>query len=228
MTILLMIACGDAPPVAQSSLAPAAGSITMAPVPEFDALLAGIEFGEVAPDEVRVHFGDEESVDTDEEGSAEEAQAGLVESAFDAIASVGSRFKVAPEQPIARILDPGASPSEAPIPQLSDVQKAVEAPEGPPAVDPGLSIEQVVRRYSSQTQYCHHAARERWSEVAGRIEIAWTVVEGQVQDVEIIDDTTGDSAMASCVARKVKYWRFPADTNAEVSHPFVFDQADFQ
>lgn len=221
MFILYVLACGDAPPVAHSSLAPAAGSIAMAPVPEADALLAGIEFGAVSPDEIVVQIGEPEP-----EGEAVEAHGSVVETAFDLVHQVGSRFKPDMPAPVEAVVEKVATAQpEAPETEISDVRVAVAVP-AKPQVDPGLSAEQVVRRYSSQTQYCHHAAAERWSQVAGRVEVAWTIVDGQVQDVQVIDDTTGDPAMASCVARKVKYWRFPADMNAEISHPFVFDRLD--
>lgn len=225
MFILYVLACGDAPPVSHSSMVPGAGSVALAPVPEVDALLVGIEFGAVAPEEIVVEMGEPEAPEVSEDGAGDEVAQGVVESAFDLVSQVGSRFKPELPEPVEKMVESAKAVTEAPAPEIPDVAVAVALP-SKPEVDDGLSVEQVVRRYSSQTQYCHHAAAERWSQVEGRVEVAWTIVDGQVQDVEIIDDTTGDPAMASCVARKVKYWRFPASMNTEISHPFVFDRLD--
>lgn len=227
MIVLIALACGEAPPVAHSSLAPAAGSLALAPIPQADALLAGIEFGSVDPSEIRVEFEVGSDAAERVEGVAD---AGVVEAAFDLVGELGQRFKPEPVKALSKRINdaPASSGVDAPETSLTDVQVAVVAPEGPPPVDPGLSVDQVVRRYSAQTQYCHHAARERWSQVAGRVEIAWNIVDGQVQDVEIVGDTTGDAQMAGCVARKVSNWRFPSNMNTPVTHPFVFDAAEFE
>lgn len=224
--IALMTACGgDAHEVATASLAPSAGHVRLAPMPEPEALLRGIEFGEVAPEEIQVEWPDGDEAEP--EAVAEAETASVVDSVAQLMSDVGARWKddaPLPEPSIQREPEVAKVSVEAPEISVDAPPVEIAKPEesGPPA---GMSVDQVIRRYASQTQYCHETAKERYSQVEGRVSVAWNVVDGQVQDVEIIDDTTGDPAMASCVARKVRYWRFPAGMDAEVEHPFVFQRA---
>ena len=229
--IVLLAGCGgDSDAVATASLAPAAGSVRLAVMPEPEALLRGIEFGEIDPSEIRMEWAS----DSEEEGEGAEDDAQAVaetESVGSAVADfvedVGARWKdaSAPAAAIARVVEEPAKALVAPDASIAAPAVAVVAPEL--EVDPaaGMSVDQVIRRYASQTQYCHETAKERYSQVEGRVSVAWDVVDGEVVDVQIVDDTTGDPQMAGCVARKVRYWRFPEGMDAEVEHPFVFQRA---
>lgn len=211
-----LLACGTNPPAPVSQAGLGSASIQVAPLGDFDALLVGIDFGAVDPSEVRVVW--ESSEDT---GEAPALASLYIDEA---------RFEV----------DDGAPVSQRSI--RRDVVREFLAPSAPPtvvapesvaidaelaAIEPVevLSVDRVIRRYSTQTQYCHETAKERYSQVAGRIELAWVIEEGAVSRVEVLDNTTGDEAMASCVARKVQRWRFPSETTEEVRHPFVFQKA---
>ncbi|HJN76325.1 MAG TPA: AgmX/PglI C-terminal domain-containing protein [Myxococcota bacterium] len=223
--LVLLAACGsDSGDVATATIAPVAGHIRLAPVSE--PLVLGIEFGEVDPSEVRVEWSPE-GEDTEAVAEVVTAESeGVVAVVSDFVEDVGARWKddSAPE-PAAIVVEEVAEAVVAP-------ETVVEAPKVDVlaqllGTDPlaEMSVDQVIRRYSSQAQYCHETAKERYSEIEGRVSVAWTVEAGVVKDVEILDDTTGDPQMAGCVARKVRYWRFPAGMDAEVEHPFVFQRA---
>ena len=83
----------------------------------------------------------------------------------------------------------------------------------------------MLRRNAGQVSYCHNVAKSRYSDVAGRIEVRWSIRDGQVEDVRVISNSTGDERMAVCVLSKVTRMEFPEDmTVATVDHPFVFQK----
>ncbi len=87
------------------------------------------------------------------------------------------------------------------------------------------AIQAVLRRNAGQVSYCHNIAKSRYSDVAGRVEIAWTIRGGQVEGATVQSNTTGDDRMAACVLGKVMRMSFPEDmTVASYSHPFVFQK----
>lgn len=214
----LLVACGGDPSaVATASLVPASGSLRIAP----------IQFGEVDPSEIVVEFEGQEPAEGEDVESAEvqaEPEA-IVESVASFVEDLGARWSDDGEAAIRREVAEVVAELQAPEASIEAPEVAVAPQALQPAVPSDLSVDQVIRRYASQTQYCHETAKERYSQVEGRVSVAWTVTDGQVTEVEILDDTTGDPRMAGCVARKVKYWRFPAGMDAEVEHPFVFQRA---
>jgi expansin (peptidoglycan-binding protein) len=57
----------------------------------------------------------------------------------------------------------------------------------------------------------------------GRIEIGWSVFDGQVSGVYVVSNSTGDSELAGCIEKKIRRWRFPAGkVEGDISWPFVF------
>lgn len=61
--------------------------------------------------------------------------------------------------------------------------------------------------------------------LAGKVTIRFTITaDGQVINIEIVDNTTGDEEFVNAIVRKVKYWRFEAIPEGEVTvtYPFVF------
>ena len=86
-------------------------------------------------------------------------------------------------------------------------------------------IREVLRRNAGQVSYCHNVAKARYSDVAGRIEVRWSINAGQVEDVQVVSNSTGDERMAVCVLSKVTRMEFPEDmTVVSVDHPFVFQK----
>ncbi len=214
ISLAYLSACGTSQPAPVSQAGLGSASVQVAPLGDFDALLAGIEFGDVNPYEVRVVW---ESDGVSEEIDDGAAQLELDEGRFEDDESRGQRSIRRMVQAIVPVPAVGAN-MRAPELELEE-EVALLAP-----VE-AMSVDRVIRRYSTQTQYCHETAKERYSQVAGRIELAWVIEEGEVSRVEVLDNTTGDQAMADCVARKVQRWRFPAETTEEVRHPFVFQRA---
>jgi outer membrane biosynthesis protein TonB len=85
------------------------------------------------------------------------------------------------------------------------------------------AVKKTVRRYSGQLKYCYEQRLKANPDLEGRVSLTWTVgAGGAVTEVYVEGNTTGDSQLASCMEKKVKRWKFPADVEGDISWPFVF------
>lgn len=195
--------------LAQSSMAPIASVI-------LDPLIAGITFGAVDISEITVEFGDPSS------GALADVEDEEVEltSRWDSPqteAPTTSAHSKSSEPKIHKVSTGKVSVGSGP--ELSIDAKQIEADK-----PKTMSISQVVRKQRGKVQYCHDTGKTRDSQVNGRITVAWTVTGGKATDIQVLDNTTGDDLMASCVARQVRSFKFPKDMQDDVSYPFVFQQ----
>lgn len=87
------------------------------------------------------------------------------------------------------------------------------------------TVKKTVQRYSGQLKYCYESRLKANPDLAGRVEIEWTITAGRVTSAEVFANTTGDSELASCIVGKVKRWTFPTELpGGEVLWPFIFKQ----
>jgi TonB family protein len=75
-------------------------------------------------------------------------------------------------------------------------------------------------------QMCYEQQLRRNPTLAGKVTVEFTIQpRGNVTDVKVKDNTTGDGAVATCVANTVGLFRFnpgPAGGSVSYSYPFVF------
>lgn len=83
-------------------------------------------------------------------------------------------------------------------------------------------VKRTVRRYLGQVKYCYEQALKRDPDVAGRIEVRWSVESGRAHDLQVVTNSTGHEELANCVQSRVARWRFPNTVEGEVTWPFVF------
>lgn len=76
-----------------------------------------------------------------------------------------------------------------------------------------------------QVKSCYETVRVEEPELAGKVEVAWTVsMEGAVKDIGVANNTTGSDDLANCLVRRIKRWEFPAtDEEQQVTYPFTFN-----
>jgi hypothetical protein len=82
-------------------------------------------------------------------------------------------------------------------------------------------INKTVRKYLSQVKACHEATLKSDPNVAGRVVIDIEILDGKVASAQVAQNKTGDSALGSCIQRRVKRWKFPKDCSDIASIPFV-------
>lgn len=109
-----------------------------------------------------------------------------------------------------------------PVTEVKGKVKA-EAPEITGEGDAG-TVKAVVSKYSGQVKYCYEAELKENPELQGRVEVAWTVSGGRATGVEILSNTTGNSALGSCIVKKVGGWKFSEELDMDVVYPFVLSR----
>jgi TonB family protein len=88
-------------------------------------------------------------------------------------------------------------------------------------------IRRVVREHLGQVRYCYEQLLPRMPNLSGRVVVKWHVTgDGIVDSSEVVSSTAQTADLGSCLAGRVRTWRFPAAQQAEagfaVSYPFVF------
>jgi len=87
-------------------------------------------------------------------------------------------------------------------------------------------VVQTIKARLRAIQMCYEQQLRRNPTLAGKVTIEFTIQpRGNVTDVHVKDNTTGDAAVASCVANTVGIFRFnpgPAGGSVTYSYPFVF------
>jgi hypothetical protein len=82
-------------------------------------------------------------------------------------------------------------------------------------------INKTVRKYLSQIKTCHDISLKSNPSVAGRVEVDVEILDGKVTAASVSKNTTGDSAVATCIERKVKRWKVPATCSDFAVFPFA-------
>lgn len=106
--------------------------------------------------------------------------------------------------------------------------QAVAVPEGDPAVEGGLTkeeIEAVIRANLAQIKACYERNLQGNRELAGRVKTNFSISpSGHVTAASIDSSTLGSPATESCIIGAIKRWKFPLPRNnsaVQVRYPFV-------
>ncbi|MGC6416616.1 MAG: TonB family protein [Bradymonadia bacterium] len=102
-----------------------------------------------------------------------------------------------------------------------------------PAIGTGIlsasSISSVVRRRAGAVRSCYEKQLKKNPNLNGSVKVRITILEsGRVGSAKIAGNSTGDSAVASCITSRVKRWRFPKPDGGSVTVtvPFVLSKAN--
>jgi len=77
-------------------------------------------------------------------------------------------------------------------------------------------------RPRAQVQWCYEQSLKRNPSLDGRIELDINIVRGSVKSVSIVENTTNDKAIESCVKSKARGWTFPPVTEV-ITVPFALE-----
>jgi TonB family protein len=102
-----------------------------------------------------------------------------------------------------------------------------EAPDVEGVCDRG-AITRAIRFRKRSIQACYERELKRDHTLSGRIVVYFTITaSGRPKDVTILENTTGNDALARCIRRVIARIRFPRCEGGEVSvsYPFVFAPA---
>ncbi len=100
-----------------------------------------------------------------------------------------------------------------------------EKPQVQGSIDPEL-IRKVVHDHRAQIRTCYETQLTAKPSLSGKIISAWTIDQsGAVTEAHTQESTMHDHAVESCVASKIKTWRFPIPKGGGevfVTYPFIF------
>jgi TonB family protein len=124
----------------------------------------------------------------------------------------------------------GGPPGRQPDPSLRKTESVsppppdIDSPEG--TIDKEL-IHRIVREHLGQMRYCYEQLLPRMPNLSGRVTVKWHVTsQGIVDESEVVSSTAQTPELGSCVAGRVRTWRFPpakqATAGFTVTYPFVF------
>ena len=87
------------------------------------------------------------------------------------------------------------------------------------------AITSVVKRRSGAIKACYEKQLKRNPKLAGKLKMQFTIqASGRVSAVTVLEDTTGDPAVGSCIKSAMSSWKFPRPDGGEVTvaYPFLF------
>lgn len=104
------------------------------------------------------------------------------------------------------------------------VRVALEQPGGTVAEElvDRTRLKWFVNKHLGEVRYCYEQALKTDADLAGRIELGWTLEAGTAYDLVVLGDSSGHPNLASCVQERVGSWSFPAELEGDVTWPFVF------
>jgi len=100
-----------------------------------------------------------------------------------------------------------------------------DAPAVDGEMDPSL-VSKEVRTRIGAVKACYERALKKRPDLSGKVKVRWSITAaGMVSDVEIEEDSVGDSEVTSCMKGLVRRWRFPAPSGGSVVvvYPFIFE-----
>lgn len=62
-------------------------------------------------------------------------------------------------------------------------------------------------------------------DLAGRVELWWSVEGGAVSDVRVLRNTTGSDGLAACLSDQLRAWEFEDVDDGELVWPFLVEPA---
>jgi|JI10StandDraft_1071094.scaffolds.fasta_scaffold213066_2 hypothetical protein len=84
------------------------------------------------------------------------------------------------------------------------------------------NVKKVVAANKGKLVYCHEQSLKLNPKVAGKLIIGWTVSGGAASDVHVVDNTTDDKDLESCVVSAIRRWKFTDVPDGDVKNTFVF------
>ena len=97
-------------------------------------------------------------------------------------------------------------------------------------VSPGLDkdiIRRIVRAHINEVRHCYNNGLAKTPDLSGRVEVKFAIsAKGKVSSAKVKSSTLSDSAVATCIAKAVKRWKFPkpqGGVTVDVLYPFVLE-----
>jgi TonB family protein len=90
-------------------------------------------------------------------------------------------------------------------------------------------IRQVIHRNRGQIRYCYESQLTRFPKLNGKVAVKFVITaEGTVASSTVVQATTNNAELETCVAGRVRTWVFPKPKGGGVvvvTYPFIFKQS---
>ncbi len=87
------------------------------------------------------------------------------------------------------------------------------------------AVKSALRKYQSQLKACYEGRLKQNPNLSGRVLLEIDVAAGRVGTAAIVENTTGDKELGSCISRRARGWRLPAETEGTFAMPLTFEGA---
>ncbi len=127
------------------------------------------------------------------------------------------------------------NPADESVPAIS-----AEPTPKPRPVDKGLGViggetitsDQIlstIQLNQGQVKQCYERELKSNAALRGKVKVSWTVgADGKVRSPRVVQNTTGNRSMQSCITAAIRGWRFPkAESPTDVEYPFKFKPKDY-
>lgn len=97
---------------------------------------------------------------------------------------------------------------------------------GPGKIDKA-EVANVFRRRLTAIRYCYEKQLKLNQNLEGKITIRFTIgPAGRITTISVVENSTGDSSIGSCIVSKVQTWRFspPEEGSVTFSYPFILSK----
>lgn len=87
------------------------------------------------------------------------------------------------------------------------------------------AVKSALRKYNGQLKACYESRLKQNPNISGRVVLEIDVASGKVTSASIAENTTGDSALGSCITSRARRWRLPSEATGLFALPFTFEGA---
>jgi len=85
------------------------------------------------------------------------------------------------------------------------------------------AVKAALRKYNGQLKACYEARLKQNPNISGRVVLEIDVASGRVSTASIVENSTGDSALGSCISKRARGWRLPSSTSGLFAFPLTFE-----
>lgn len=85
------------------------------------------------------------------------------------------------------------------------------------------AVRGALKKYNGQLKACYEARLKQNPNISGRVVLEIDVAGGRVSTADIVENSTGDSALGSCISKRARGWRLPASTTGLFAFPLTFE-----
>lgn len=85
------------------------------------------------------------------------------------------------------------------------------------------AVRAALRKYNGQLKACYDSRLKQNPNITGRVVLEIDVASGRVTTASIVENSTGDSALGSCISKRARGWKLPSSTTGLFAFPLNFE-----